>query len=409
MSERSSARAGGLNVATRDFVTMLDTETAKNLRLFHTLECLHDRGCIIRYSDHGPRGRTPPIIPYAPFERSRVYTASHTTGSWNTDSQLTRFKDRYYYGFTNGRVDEDTEGQQVRLASSADARSWSEAVSVIGGEESTRDAYKCVGLHADADTLYMQIRLARRIRNPNSDEVGGGYYADWNNARTHVYASPDGTTWRRVGDLPEQVSATYEAPRLTAEGRLLVVSSIDQRKTPAILLWPGADPSEQPEIITVGQPFRAVFNGGEASWYQTDDGTIVIFWRDEGESAHVWVSTSSDGGRTFGDPMISDIPDAMSRNFAGRLADGRYYLCSNANASLHNRMHLTLLLSDDGHTFNQVFTLVDDPTDQRLVGLLKLRGYMYPCCLAEDDRLLVAYSVNKEDIECGIVDLTALR
>ena len=67
-----------------------------------------------------------------------------------------------------------------------------------------------------------------------------------------------------------------------------------------------------------------------------------------------------------------------------------------------------LLLSDDGYVFNEVYLLVDDPTSQRLVGLLKEDGYQYPCCLPEADRLLVGYSVNKEDMECGIVDLDNL-
>ena len=33
---------------------------------------------------------------------------------------------------------------------------------------------------------------------------------------------------------------------------------------------------------------------------------------------------------------------------------------------------------------------------------------MYPCCLEEPGRLLVGYSVNKEDIELGAVDVTAI-
>ena len=35
-------------------------------------------------------------------------------------------------------------------------------------------------------------------------------------------------------------------------------------------------------------------------------------------------------------------------------------------------------------------------------------GYQYPCCLVDGDNLVVGYSVNKEDIECGIVDATAI-
>ena len=401
-------RAEGLEIASRPYVTMLGPEAADQLRKFHTLECLQERGCILRYTDQGLRARVPPIVPYAPFERSRVYTASREAGSWNIDSQLAALDGRYYYGFTNGRLDEDTEGQQVRISHSADGREWSAPASVIGGEEDTRDSYKCVGLTALNGSLYMLIRWARRVRDPDSTAVGGGYYADWHNARTYVYASRDGSTWSREAELPERVAATYESPRLTSEGRLLGVASIDRRSGPAILLWPGSDLLQTPEILPLPQPFGAKLDGGESSWYQTEDGTIVIFWRDESQSGRVWVNHSTDGGRTFSDPMISDIPDAMSRNYAGRLTDGRYYLCNNANATLHNRMHLTLLIGEDGYRFDSVYILVDDPTDQRILGLLKLPGYMYPCCLEEPGRLLVGYSVNKEDIELGTVDVTAI-
>ena len=404
----TTTRAAGLDIASRPHVTMLGPQAADQLGKFHMLECLHERGCIIRYTDQGLRARVPPIIPYAPFQRSRVYTASREAGSWNIDSQLAMLDGRYYYGFTNGRVDEDTEGQQVRISHSADGRDWSASASVIGGEEDTHDAYKCVGLTALDGALYMLIRWARRVRDPNSTGVGGGYYADWHNARTYVYASSDGSTWSREADLPERVAATYEAPRLTADGQLLCVASIDRRSGPAILLWPGADILAQPEILPLPQPFGSKLDGGESSWYQTDDGTIVIFWRDESQSGRVWVNHSTDGGRTFSDPMISDIPDAMSRNYAGRLSDGRYYLCNNANYVLHNRMHLTLLIGEDGYRFDRAYMLVDDPTDQRVRGLLKLAGYMYPCCLTDGDRLLVGYSINKEDIELGIVDVAGL-
>lgn len=135
-----------LSITHKPVVTMLAKTTAKRLRLFHTLECLDERGCRIRHTDGGLRSKDPPIIPRAPFQRYRLYTGRRETGSWNIDSQLAKFNGRYYYGFTNGQVDEDTQGQQVRISSSADARTWSQAKSVIGGEEGSRDAYKCVGL-----------------------------------------------------------------------------------------------------------------------------------------------------------------------------------------------------------------------------------------------------------------------
>ena len=157
-------------------------------------------------------------------------------------------------------------------------------------------------------------------------------------------------------------------------------------------------------MISLPTPEGAVFPYGEGSWYQLVDGKIIAFWRDEGGSCRMWVNYSDDGGKTWAPPMISDIPDSMSRIYAGRLQDGRYYLCNNAFATLLDRRHLFLLLSEDGLVFKSVYLLIDDPTSQRLKGLLKADGYQYPCCLVDGDRLLVAYSVNKEDIECGIVD-----
>ena len=47
-----------------------------------------------------------------------------------------------------------------------------------------------------------------------------------------------------------------------------------------------------------------------------------------------------------------------------------------------------------------------EPTRQRFQGHLKCHGYQYPSCLVDGDRLLIAHSVNKEDIAVGIVDTT---
>lgn len=106
--------------------------------------------------------------------------------------------------------------------------------------------------------------------------------------------------------------------------------------------------------------------------------------------------------------MPTDFPDSMSRVRAGRLRDGRYYLIGNAYAKLLDRGHLMLTLSDDGFRFDSMFSLLEEPTAQRAFGLLKVNGYQYPVAIEDEGRLIVAYSVNKEDIECGIVRLKAL-
>jgi len=261
--------------------------------------------------------------------------------------------------------------------------------------------HNCVALYAQAETLYIVDWHEEAIRDANV--VGMRRIVPESN-RLELLASTDGERWELARPLDERIRVVFEAPRLTAEGRLMCVCSTTDCQ-PGMLLWPGDDILVDPEIVPLPTPPGAAFPYGEGSWYQTDDGRIIIFWRDEGASCRVWVNYTDDGGRSFVPPMISDIPDSMSRVYAGRLADGRYFLCNNAFPTLLDRRHLTLLLSDDGYEFNKVYLLVDDPTSQRLKGLLKADGYQYPVCLPEAGRLLVGYSVNKEDIECGAVDV----
>ena len=389
-----------IEVVPRDHVRMLSREAAEKLRRFHMRHCFQDYRCLLRDDDHGPGGEGPPTIPDAPFARSRIYTGTREGGSYNHHAQLTKFKGKYYLGFSNGHRDELTGGQRLMLAESGDGGSWSAPVQVIGGRGEETVSHTFVGLHAAEDALYI---LDRRDEVFTAPEQVGMRRVEVGKRRIDVYSSPEGRLWRHAFTFGDRIAAIFEAPRQTADGRLLCVATA--KDGAAILRWPGSGLCEQPEIIPVPEPHGASFPYGEGTWYQTGDGTIVVFWRDEGQSCRVWLNASSDGGETFTPPAVSDIPDSMSRLYAGRLADERFYLCGNAFPTLLNRMHLTLLLSDDGYTFSQVRLLVNDPTSQRLFGLLKADGYQYPCCLPDGNRLLVGYSVNKEDIECGIVDL----
>ncbi len=392
-----------VDVVQRGFVRMLSNEAAGKLKQFYMQQTMQTGGCLMRYDDHGPRGEKNPIIPYAPFLRSRLYTGTRPTGSYNHHSQLAKFKGRYFFAWSNGAVDEEAEGQRILLSHSEDAIHWSEPVCAVGDKEDRVTAHNCIGLHATRDTLYI---IEMKEDTHKEAGVPGMRRVDPDSYEVNVLASGDGKKWDKVFTFPENYRWIFEAPRQTADGHLLCVAGL--KEGAAVLRWPGCELCETPQIISVPQPFGSVFPYGESSWYQTKDGTIIIFWRDEGMSCRLWVNFSTDGGKTFSEPMISDIPDSMSRNYAGRLSDGRFFLCNNAFPTLLNRMHLILMLSDDGHEFNKVYMLVDDPTAQRLKGLLKEDGYQYPCCLVEEDKLLVGYSVNKEDIECGIVEIKEL-
>jgi hypothetical protein len=73
-----------------------------------------------------------------------------------------------------------------------------------------------------------------------------------------------------------------------------------------------------------------------------------------------------------------------------------------------NRRRLTLSLSKDGRIFDEMFVLLDATTRRRIEGMHKESGYQYPQTLVHEDTMLIAYSINKEDIEVGILELSAL-
>ncbi|MFH0964449.1 MAG: exo-alpha-sialidase [Planctomycetota bacterium] len=393
-----------IDVTTRKQVRMLLPDVAQALKRFHWHWRFVAARCLMKNDDHGPQGITPPIIPYAPMKRVRIYTGTRESGSYNHHSQIMRFKDRYYFAWSNGRADEEVEGQRIMIVSSTDGLHWSDPRCVIGGEAETTVIHNCVALYAGKDRLFIVDWCEECVKDATM--VGMRRIIPEKN-RLDILASVDGADWKPVRSLGERLKVIFEAPRPTADGRLMCVCTTSDHQ-PGMLVWPGMDLCVEPEVVSLPTPAGAAFPSGEGSWYQTEEGRIVVFWRDESGSCRVWVNYSDDGGRTFVPPMISDIPDSMSRVYAGRLADGRYYLCNNAFATLLDRRHLLLFLSDNGCEFNKVLLVVDDPTSQRLKGLLKVDGYQYPCCLAEPGKLFVGYSINKEDIECGIVDTAAL-
>jgi hypothetical protein len=392
-----------MKVTNRQHASMLSPEVAGSLSQFHWHWRFVDARCLMKDDDHGPQGMNPPIIPFAPATWSRVYTGLRETGSFNHHSQIVKFKGKYIFAFSNGIVNEEAQGQRIMISSSDDAVHWGEAI-CVAGDKACSLAHNCVGMLATDDMLYIFGMSEDCITDAS---VVGMRRIVPNSTCIDVYGSKDGLNWDKVYSFGDKFQWIFEAPRLTKEGRRMCVCST-KRDGPAVLLWPGESVCADPEVIAIPQPEGAVFPYGESSWYQTEEGRIITFWRDEGGSCRLYVSYSDDNGHSWAPPMISDIPDSMSRVYAGRLADGRYFLVNNAFGTLLDRRHLMLLLSDDGLEFNKVFVLRDDPTSQRLNGILKVDGYQYPCCLVEKDKLFVGHSINKEDIECTIIDVTKI-
>lgn len=145
------------------------------------------------------------------------------------------------------------------------------------------------------------------------------------------------------------------------------------------------------------------------------------FWRDitagNNNSQAVWVETTTDG--TGGDwyPQVleehgshiyqTNIPDAKTKQFLGLLSDGNRYLVSNPrNNSELVRQPLTVAMSrgrDRAYKSIGVLRTGANPDPVPDTRDYKNIGFSYPSAVQIGDRLVVAYSEDKENIWVTVV------
>lgn len=392
-------------VVTKKQARLLARNVQEQLNEYHWQRVFYQFECTMKDDFHGPKGASPALIPCPPgARRGVVYFGSEENGSYNHHNQINKFKGRYYYAWSNGFCNEEDAGQRVLVASSENALHWSEPSVLLDAPDKTPWAHNCVALHVDEEAMYCVIMSEE---TEHDETVTGMRRIKPEDAYIDVYKTTDGKNWAKAFSFGTGIKWIFEAPRLTQQGRLMCVCNT-KHDGPAIMLWPGKNICEQPQLIHVPEPEGAWFPYGESTWYQLDEGRIMVFWRDEGASLRLYVNHSDDGGQTWSEPVLTDIPDSMSRLYAGRLTDGRYFIVNNAIGTLLDRTPLMLLLSNDGVVFNKVYMVNDTPCVMRRKGLLKANGNQYPCCLVDGDKLIVAYDENKEDIFVEVIDTTKI-
>jgi hypothetical protein len=147
----------------------------------------------------------------------------------------------------------------------------------------------------------------------------------------------------------------------------------------------------------------------EPSQYMQPDGTLVMLFRDQKSSFRKLASTSKDRGVSWSKPIVTDFPDARTKQCAGNLPDGTSYMVS-CPSNDKSRWPLVLQLSKDGKVFDKTIILRSgsstDLPQRRYDGKYKTLGYNYPKAMTYNNKLYVSYTINKEDVECTIVTLS---
>ena len=335
---RQAVRAGidrsPLKIETRSTAILLSPEVKAQLARLQMRQATWEAGCLMTYEDHGPQGEKD-VFPRLALARSAVWRGSREHGNYQHHCQLAKFKGRIYLAWSNGCVDEEAPGQQILIASSADGAGWTPPEPVLPRQEKEHLVHNCVGLLGTADELLLYSWTEVAFRRAG---VVGMHRIEPATSRVDLYASRDGKKWALRTPRPvlpgSSHAAMFEAPRPLADGTFLCGGS---QSGPAVFRWKAGRLTEPPEVVRVPPARDASFPYGEATWCQSRDGLLVMFWRDESQSCRLFVNFSSDNGRTWSAPIITDIPNSMQRVYAGALPDGRAYLLSDANPRLLDR------------------------------------------------------------------------
>ena len=333
--------------------------------------------------------------------RGRAYYGNETYG-YNHHQTITKFRNRYAVTWSSGFKHEDHPGQHVRYAVSKDGLDWDRDRALVPPQAEEAIVWNNIGMFATDSTLYALAGKCNTKGNPHL----GMCSMEAERISLNIFSTEDLEHWDQHASLTSG-PFVFEGPRQTRDGALLCAGGmIDDWSQAVVLRWeePAALAGE-PELIMI--PKVDGLEPIQCTWYQVEDGRILLYLRDGTFSCRLALTVSEDGGKTWSTPLRTDFPNTCSRAFAGRLDDGRYFIAGNNYDRLLDRRSMLIAVSNDGLEFDRMHTIVSGSPTRRIEGKHKEDGFHYPNCLADGERLLVTYSYNKEDIEVSVVDTTS--
>lgn len=199
-----------------------------------------------------------------------------------------------------------------------------------------------------------------------------------------------GVTWSEPRRLPEGIAGPIKnKPIQLADGTLLCGSSTEddgwrvhfEATNDLGRSWTRTGP------INDGQSIGAI----QPSLLTLADGSLLALGRSR--QGRLWQATSSDGGSSWSEMTLTDLPNPNSGTDAVTLADGRLLLVYNATE--RGRSPLNVAISnDDGASWKMIHTLESDPGE-----------YSYPAVIqGHDGTVHITYTFNRERVKHVALD-----
>ncbi|MDX1947533.1 MAG: exo-alpha-sialidase [Pirellulaceae bacterium] len=295
---------------------------------------------------------------------------------------------KYWCLFSHGPVVEDVPTQFVSYTTSDDGLAWSPAKPVMP-QPAAPYAYIARGFWLRDGEL---LALVAHFRDKGAFGVNKEL-----KLQAYVWDAA-ANTWKFKTTLYEDAINNF-APQKLATGEWLMTRR-DARFN-VYMLAGGIKSLEDWQSFPVVKRLEIPkFSPDEPFWWQLPDGRLHALFRDNGGSSRLYQAFSSDAGRTWTRPKITNFPNASSKCYPLRLSSGAWAMISNANPQ-RGRREMYLSLSSDGLTFTQMARLA--------IPSAKATTFQYPHAIEHDGHLLVAFSQKKEQTEVLKVPMTEIE
>jgi hypothetical protein len=302
---------------------------------------------------------------------------------------------KFWCMWSQGPPVEDEPGQMIRYATSEDGLTWSAAKTLA---KPVSDEYGTIarGLWVRDGEL---LALVAHFK-------GKGAFGVNKELQLQAYAwDKQADAWKLKGKLADNSINNFPPQRLSSGPWM--TTKRDSRFNVSMLIG-GEKAIDAWEAFPVVERLKVKgFSPDEPIWWElpaekqdaASARKIVALFRDNGGSGRLFRAFSSDQGRTWTLPQITNFPNATSKIFSLQASRGYRVLISNANPGL-GRRELHLSISADGLTFRRMARL-DIPSPRP--GTLQ-----YPHAIEHDGNLLIAFSRNKNQSELLRVSLAEI-
>ncbi len=334
-------------------------------------------------------------------ETVTVFSPTDDTDKFANGIVMIAFKGALYCMWQSSAKDEDAADTWVAYSRSTDeGKTWSKPMVIA--EDIPNGYCSSGGWHATEETLVAYINTW-----PDGMSPKGGY--------TRYVTSTDGLTWTKPADVlmadGTPIKGIFEQdPHVLPNGRIVNAAHMQ----PGLKVKPIY--TDDPLGVSGWKEGKFKYSGTgdqsrelEPSLYRKADGTLVMIFRDQNSSYKKMAATSSDNGETWTNAVITNFPDARTKQSAGNLPDGTaYFACNPVNNK--TRLPLALVLSKDGNHFDKAYLLrsSNEIPNLRYEGKAKRAGYHYPKSTVYNGNLYVAYATNKEDVQYTRIPLDGI-